>query len=226
MKKIFSLLLIVITIGISTSYAGLFPKVDKPNSPDASMIALQFSIDNNGNLEPCVNANWAMWAPVVKMEDGSLVEFRVFNGGANITSIYYKENLVAGKYTLVGFNRIYTDFDKLDEYKKIPRNENHVVPKNAYDDKPYRVRQLIAIDSPIEFTLEPNKIMTLGHYVIKWKVKEGPDGTSADRYSAIEDQTKIMMADSEDQSLLIYMKPWATKKWKMWNAKNPAELKD
>ena len=223
MRRIFNLTMVFVFLGVFSSYAGLFPSVDKPNSPDASMIALQFSIDDNGNLEPCVNANWAMWAPVVKMEDGSLVEFRVFNGGVDMTTIYYKENLVAGKYTLVGFNRIYTNFDKLHEYRAEIGNENYIVPKKAYDDMPYRVRQLIAVDSPIEFTLEPNKIMTLGHYVIKWQVKEGPNGTSPDMYSIIEDQSKIMMADSEDQSLLTYMKPWANKKWKMWNAKNPAE---
>lgn len=222
MNRKFSLFIALVFVGVFSSYAGLFPSVDKPNSPDASMIALQFSIDNNGNLEPCVNANWAMWAPVVKKEDGSLVEFRVFNGGVDMTSIYYKENLEAGTYTLVGFNRIYTDFDKLKEYKSKPGNEGHVVPKKAYDDMPYRVRQLVALDLPIEFKLEPNKIITLGHYAIKWQVKEGASGTSPDMYSLVEDQTKIMMADSEDQSLLSYMKPWANKKWKLWNAKNPA----
>lgn len=222
MKRIFNLTMVFVFLGVFSSYAGFFPSIDKPTSPDASLIALQFSIDNNGTLETYMNANWSMWAPVLKMEDGSLVEFRVNTGGADMTGIYYKENLVAGKYTLVGFNWIYTDYDKLHEYKSKPGNENHSVPKKAYDDKPYRVRQLIALDSPIEFTLEPNKMMTLGHYVIKYKVKEGIDGTSADRFRVVEDQTKIMMADSEDQSLLTYMKPWATKKWKMWNAKNPA----
>jgi len=223
MKRLYSLVLVLIFAGINITYAGMWPSVDKPNSPDASMIVLQFSEDVKGNIETYMNSNAFMWAPIVKKEDGTLVKFKVFTAGADMTNIYYKENLVAGKYTLVGFHFVYTDFGELDKYraetgdKKGPYKHFY-----DYDEVPYHIRQVFPFDKPIEFTLEPNIIITLGHYVIKKRVKEGFTGTSDDRYRVT--RAEIMMADSEDQSLLTYIKPWATKKWKLWNAKNPAEL--
>ena len=65
-------------------------------------------------------------------------------------------------------------------------------------------------------------MMTLGHYVIKKRMKEGAMGTSDDRYRMA--RAEIMMAYSEDQSLLSFLKRKASKKWAVWNAKNPAEL--
>lgn len=222
MKK--SLLIIsVLVFGVKSLFAGLFPKVDKPVSPDASMIMLQFSVDEKGNLEKFLNFNWSMWTPVVKDEEGNIVEFRVWTAGVDdMTDLYYKENLKPGKYTLLGFNYVYTDFGKLEEYEK-KKGGTELVSKNPYDDKPYRVKQFFPLEKPYAFILKPGTIMTLGHYVIKYKLKEGVSGTSDDRYRTLEDETKIMMADPEDQSLLTFVKPWASKKWKMWNARNPVQ---
>jgi len=222
MKRLLSIVVVVLAFGVNASFAGLFPSVNKPDSPDASMIAMQFSVDEKGELIAFMNSNASMWAPVVKMEDGSIVEFRWFTGGVDMTAIYYKENLVAGKYTLIGFQHVYTDYGKLAEAEKA-KGSSIIPDKNPYENEPYHIKQLFELDNPIEFALEPNKIMTLGHYAIKYKYKEGLSGTSDDRWKVREDETKIMMTDSEDQSLLNYMKPWATKKWKMWNAKNPAK---
>jgi hypothetical protein len=203
---------------------GFFPKVDKPNSPDASMIVLQFGIDNKGELETFSNANWSMIIPVLLKEDSSLVPFRVSTGLVDMTNFYYKENLKAGKYTLTGFMHVYTDYGKLAEYET-QKGSTEIVAKNAYDDKPYRVKQFFPLEKPVVLDLKPNIIASLGMYVMKYKYKEGISGTSDDRWKMQEDYTKIVLADSEDQSLLSYMKPWATKKWKMWNAKNPATKK-
>ncbi len=223
MKKIIISLSLIFVVGISSTFAGLFPKIDKPNSPEASLIALQFSIDDKGELIPFSNTNVSMWTPVVKKEDGTIVEFRVFNGGADMTTIYYKENLTAGKYTLLGFNHVYVDYGKLHKYEE-ELGKPFTLYKEPYANKPYHVIQFFPLDKPYEFTLKPNVMMTLGNYVIKYKINGGVAGTTDDRYRVIEDETKIVMADKEDQSLLAYMKPWATKKWKMWNAKNPAKL--
>ena len=225
MKRFYSTLLVLIFMGVNLTYAGLWPSVDKPDSPDASMIVLQFSIDDKGNLTSYANTNASMWAPVVKKEDGTLVKFKVYSGGADMTNIYYKENLVAGKYTLVGFHFVYTDFGELDKYRAETGDKTGPYKHfYDYDEKPYHIRQVFPLEKPIEFNLEPNKIMTLGHYVIKKRVKEGIMGTSDDRYRVT--RAEIMMADSEDQSLLSYIKPWSSKKWKLWNAKNPAKLEE
>ena len=224
MKKtvlIFGILFLFIAF---SSFMGLFPKVDKPDSPDASMIVLQFAIDNKGELESFGNANWSMIIPVVLKEDSSLVPFRVSTGLADMTNFYYKENLKAGKYTLTGFMHVYTDYGKLAEYEA-KTGSSEIVSKNAYDDKPYRVRQFFPLEKPVVLELRPNIIATLGKYAMKYKYKEGISGSSDDRWKMQEDYTKVVFADPEDQSLLTYMKPWATKKWKMWNAKNPANKK-
>lgn len=222
MKRLYSILFVMV-LAVNAVFAGLWPKVDEPNSPDASMLLLQFSIDERGELTPFLNANWSMITPVVKMEDGTLVEFKIFNGGADMTTIYYKENLKAGKYTLVGFKHVYTNFGKLDKYKMDTGDKKHMVPKDAYDDMPYRERQMFELDKPIEFTLEANKIKTLGHYVLKYrKGNGGAKGTTDHRYKMT--RAELMMADAEDESLYNYIKPWATKKWKLWNAKNPANM--
>jgi hypothetical protein len=222
MRKILVSLSLFLVVGITSTFAGLFPSVSKPNSPDASLIALQFSIDDQGELIPFTNTNVSMWTPVVKKEDGTIVEFRVFNGGVDMTTIYYKENLTAGKYTLLGFNHVYVSYDKLHKYEE-ELGKTVVLAKEPYAHKPYHVVQFFPLEQPYEFTLDPNVMMTLGHYAIKYKNNGGITGTTDDRYKVIESETKIVKADKTDQSLLVYMKQWATKKWKMWNAKNPAE---
>jgi len=211
----------VLLISLS-SFMGLFPRVDKPNSPDASMIVLEFAVDNKGELENFANANWSMWIPELINEKGELVQFRWATGLADINDFYYKENLIAGKYTLKGFTHVYTDYGKLKEYET-EKGSTEMVAKNPYDGKPYRVRQFFPLEEPVVLDLKPNIISSLGKYVVKYKYKEGVSGTSDDRWKMLEDYTKVVMADPEDQSLLEYMAPWATKKWKMWNAKNPAK---
>ncbi len=216
-----SALLLIVSL---SSFMGLFPRVDKPDSPDASMIVLQFAIDNKGELETFGNANWSMWIPELVDETGTLVPFKWATGLADMTNFYYKENLKAGKYTLKGFTHVYTDYGKEKEYEEA-KGSTEMVTKNPYDNKPYRVRQFFPLEKPVILDLQPNIIASLGMYVMKYKYKEGISGTSDDRWKILEDYTKIVMADPEDQSLLEYMKPWATKKWKMWNAKNPANKK-
>ncbi len=218
MKKLY-LLILFISTGLSSAWAGFFPAVDKPETPESSLIALQFSIDNKGELETFANLNWSMWTPIVKKEDGTIVEFRVNTGLVDMTTLYYKENLTPGKYTLIGFEHVYTDYAKLSKYELT--HGKVFVTKNPYDDKPYRVKQFFPLEEPYEFTLKPGTMMTLGHYVIKYRYKEGPSGSSHDRYRVVEDRTKILMADIEDQHVLELMKPWATKKWKLWNKRNP-----
>lgn len=225
MSKKSNLFVVLFFSGIMTAFAGIFPGISKPNSPDASLIALRFSVHDGGELTKFLNTNWSMWTPVVKKEDGTLVEFRSWSGGADITTIYYKENLAPGKYTLVGFNYVYTDYGKLADYeRKIGHRE--MVHKNPYDNKPYHVVQFFPLKTPYTFTLAPNTMMSIGHYVIEYQLYEGFSGSSDDRYRAAEDGTRIIKADTADQYVLRYMKSWATKKWKMWNKKNPAKPLD
>jgi len=223
MKKIIGLL-IVSFVGITTSFAGLFPSVSKPSSPDASMIVLQFGIDDAGKLIGCANTSAFAWVPVVKDSDGNIIKFRVFNGGVDMTTIFYKENLKAGEYTLEGFNHVYLDYGKLDAYR-IEKGTKEAAKEAPYDNLPYDVVQFFALDEPVKLNLEPNKIMSFGNYGVKYKYKGGLAGTTDDRWMLVEDETKIILANSEDQSLLNYISSWATKKWRMWNAKNPAAKK-
>jgi hypothetical protein len=219
MKRIYSIIAALI-IGInSVTYASIFPGVDKPDSPDASLIALKLDVDERGELTVFLNANWSVIVPLVKKEDGTFVDFRM------VTGKYYKENLKAGKYTLVGFRHVYTDFGKLEEYKKangIKDDDLYFVKKDAFDNMPYHIKQDFLFDEPIEFTLKPNAMMSLGEYVLKYrKGNGGAKGTSDDRYKITK--YELMMSDPDDDSILHEMKQWSTKKWKMWNEKNPVK---
>lgn len=224
MKRIYSIMLVLFFASVSFSYAGIWPSIDEPNSPDASMVVLQFSVDKDYSLSAYPNSNAFMWAPILKNEAGELVEFDAFLGGNELMSnVYYKENIVAGKYTLEGFQFVYTDFGKLDEYRaKTGDKKGPYKHFYDYDEVPYHIRQVFPLEKSIEFVVEPNKMVTLGHYVIKHRMKEGAMGTSDDRYRM--ERVEIMMADSEDQSLLSFLKAKGSKKWRPWNEKNPAKL--
>ena len=228
MKRAYSIIALLLIIGVNNfTFAGLFPSVDKPESPDASLIVLEFSIDNRGELESFANANWSVIIPLVKKEDGSYVDFKM-QVSAYMT-IYYRENLKAGKYTLVGFRHVYTDFGKLKEYKKangIKDDDLYFVKKDALDDLPYHIKQEFLLDAPIDFDLKPNTMMSFGKYVFKYrKGNGGAKGTTDDRYKITRGE--IMMVDVDDVSLLSRLKRnWTSKKWKLWNEKNPAVVED
>jgi len=200
----------------------MFPKVSKAKSDDMSMLALQFASNENGGLTNVINANWSSWIPAVTDSDGNLVKFRHFGAGADVNNIYYAENLEAGEYTLTGFYHIYTDYGKLEEYKK-EKGETYTAEKAPYKNLPYHIKQLIALKEPVKVNLEANKMMSLGTYAVTFKYIGGLNGTTDDRWKAIEEETMITKEEPESDYILRYMKSWATKKWKMWNAKNSAE---
>lgn len=222
MKRIIVLTLTLIYFGTLSGYAQMFPKVSKAKSDDMSMLALQFASDENGGLTNVVNANWSMWIPAVTDSDGNLVEFRHFGAGSDVNNIYYAENLEAGEYTLTGFYHIYSDYGKLEEYKK-ERGESYLAEKAPYKNLPYHVKQHITITEPVKVNLGADKMMSLGSYAVKFMYVGGVGGTTDDRWKTIEQETMITMEEPNNDFILSYMKPWATKKWKVWNAKNPAE---
>ena len=187
-----------------------------------SMLALQFAHDENGELTNVINTNWSGWIPAVTATDGSLVNFRHFGAGADVNNIYYAENLKAGEYTILGFYHIYSDYGKLDEYKK-EKGESYVAEKAPYKNLPYHIKQLIALKEPVKVNLEANKMMSLGNYAVEFKYLGGLNGTTNDRWKTIEEETKLTKEEPNNDYILKYMKSWATKKWKMWNAKNSAE---
>ncbi|MEI7499607.1 MAG: hypothetical protein WCK84_04075 [Bacteroidota bacterium] len=205
---------------VLSGYAQLFPKVDKPTSPGMSMLVLQFARDENGKMSRIVNMNFTGWAPAVKGPDGNIVPFRNLDGAADFTNIYYAENLIAGDYALIGFYHIYTDFSKLNAYEK--EKARPVIPSFApYKDMPYHVKQLIPLKEAVNVALVADKVMTFGNYAVKYKWVGGSAGTTDDRWKVIEEETSITLADSKSDTVLRYIKTWATPAWKLWNAKNP-----
>ena len=202
------------------SFAQLFPKVDKPTSEDMSMLVVQFAKDTDGKMEIVSNMNFTGWAPVVEGPDGKIVPFRNFDAGADMTNIYYSENLPAGTYTLKGFNHLYTNYTKLDEYKAQTGEE--LARYAPYENLPYHEVQFFPISQPVVVELIPNKMMSLGSLGVQYKWISGAAGTTDDRWKAVEDFSKITMEKPLDDYVLRYMKSWATPKWKKWNAKNPA----
>ncbi len=220
MKKSFIITVSLIFLGVFSGYAQLFPKVDKPKFDDASMLVLLFSKDD-GILDKIINYNFSGWAPAVLAPDGSIVRFRTFSAGADITSIVYAENLTPGEYVLTGFYHVYTDFGKLEKYKQ--ENGDIITKYAPYDDMPYHSKQHIPLKEPVKIKLEPNTIMSLGSYAVVFKYVGGVGSPTDDRYKLAEEETAVTIEKPDDDTALRYMKPWATPRWKKWNAKNPAE---
>lgn len=220
MKRII-ILLAAFSIGISSIYAQLFPSVDKESSPEMSMLAIKFGSENDGKMENVINNNFTGWAPIVKDKDGNIIRFRNFDAGANFTNIYYVENLKAGEYTLVGFIHVYTDYDKLDEYRK-QIGRDFLPSYGPYEENIYHIKQLFSLKEPIVINLEPNKMMSFGSFAVKYKWVGGLAGTTNDRWKMDENFTSITTEKPLDDEVLRYMKSWATPKWKKWNAKNSA----
>lgn len=218
MKKFLTLVLLLIAVGF-TSRAQLFPMVKKPVSADASMLVVQFAHDDNGTMRLMSNINVTGWAPAVKGPDGAIVPFRNYDAAADITNIYYAENLTPGVYTLIGFYHDYTDYSKLEEYRKI-KGPNYLAEYGPFKELPYHIKQLIPLEQPVEVTLEANKMQTFGSYAIAYKWVGGMAGTTDDRWKVVEDETKFTLIDPDSNYLLRYMKTWATPAWKKWNAKN------
>jgi hypothetical protein len=206
---------------VSTGFAQLFPKVDKPTSDEMSMLVLQYAQEKDGKMENVLNMNFTGWAPAVKGPDGQIVPFRNYDKGADFTNIYYAENLPAGEYTLLGFYHVYTDYGKLKEYET-SIGKTIIASYDPYGNLPYHVKQLIPLKQEVVVKLEANKVMTMGSYVVKFKWVSGMAGTTDDRWKAKEDETSITMEDPKSETVIRYIKSWATPAWKKWNAKNPA----
>ncbi|HDP74415.1 MAG TPA: hypothetical protein ENN49_00800 [Bacteroidales bacterium] len=222
MKQLVITTAALISLFMPTGFAQLFPKVDKPKSDEMSMLVLQFAYDNDGKMENVLNMNFTGWAPAVKGLDGKIVPFRKYDMGANFTNIYYAENLPAGEYTLIGFYHVYTDYGKLKEFETA-QGKQHIPSYEPYVDRPYHVKQLIPLKQAVVVKLEPNKVMTMGSYAVKFKWVGGASGTTDDRWKVIEDQTSITLEDPASETVIRYIKTWATPAWKKWNAKNPVE---
>ena len=217
MKKRMPLFLVLFVSSVISGFAQFFPKVEKPSSPEMSLLVLQGSHDEDGKPGKIENVNFTGWAPAVTGPDGKVVPFRNFDAGANFTNIYYAENLPAGEYKLIGFYHVYTDIAKLTEYQKSHPN---FMPKFAhYEENPYHVKQMIPVKEPVVVALEPNKVMTFGSYLIKFVWTGGMGGTTSDRWKAVEEKSFIT-SDPKNETVLRYMKTWATPAWKKWNEKN------
>lgn len=217
-----AMILSALMLASAFSFAQLFPKVDKPTSDDMSLIAIEFGQEEDGKIIMANNVAWSGWAPAVKGPNGEEIPFRNFDSGADITNIYYAENLPAGEYTLTGFYHVYTDFDKLDEYRS-KTGDDDLTRYAPYENLPYHVRQHFALSSPVTIKLEPNTMASFGTFIVKFRhVEAFYGGTTNERSKVVEEDFKYVSEKPLDDHILRYMKPWATPKWKKWNAKNPA----
>ncbi|HPX06315.1 MAG TPA: hypothetical protein PLC17_10300 [Tenuifilaceae bacterium] len=218
MTKSLQLLTALLFAGILGANAQLFPKVSKPESNEASMLVLQFGHTNDGKLETVTNLNFSGWAPAVINANGEIVPFRKYDAGADFTNIYYAENLAAGTYKLVGFYHVYIDYSKLDEMRK--GNPDKMTKYAPYENLSYHVKQLFPLQDTVTVQLEANKVMTFGTYAVKYAWVGGLAGTTDDRWKANEEKTEVTTSKPDDNTVLRYIKTWATPAWKKWNAKN------
>lgn len=210
---------LLLSLCAAKGFSQFFPKVEKPSTPEMSMLVLQSSRDEDGKLVRIINFNFSGWAPAVMNSEGKIVPFRNFDAAADFTNIYYSENLPAGEYKLIGFYHVYTEYSKLEEYQK--QFPNHIPTFSPYKEMPYHVKQLFSLKEPVVVVLEPNKIMTFGSYMVKFKWVGGASGTTPDRWKAIEERT-LLTTEPQNDTVLRYMKTWATPAWKKWNEKNTA----
>lgn len=221
MKRKAIIFFAIVFIGFNSANAQLFPRVDRPTSDDMSLLAVLFGHENDGEYETLSNTNFSGWAPAVKGPNGEYVKFRNFDTGSGITNIYYAENLPAGEYTLTGFFHVYTNYSKLEEYKKQINNSSYMVNYAPYENRPYHVKQHIPLSEPVIVNLQPNSMQSLGTFAVKYQWFEGLAGTSDDRWRVI-DETAISMEKPLDDHVLGFMKPWRTRSWRPWNEKNQA----
>jgi hypothetical protein len=223
MKKLAIVSSALFFVTLLTAKAQLFPKVDKPSSDDMSLIALEFGREDEGKIIMANNVAWSGWAPAVTGPDGKEIPFRNYDSGADITNIYYAENLPAGEYTLTGFYHVYTDFDKLDEHRS-KTGEEELTRYAPYENLPYHVRQHFALPNPITIKLDPKAMASFGTFIVKYRHFEAfYGGTSNKRSSVVEEDFEYVTAKPHDDHILRYMKPWRTPAWKKWNVMNPAE---
>lgn len=224
MKRITLLFAAIVYFGLSVGYSQLFPKVDKPTSDEMSLLVLQFGKqkDDASGFEIVLNNNATGWAPAVKGPDGEFIPFRKYDAAADVTNIFYSENLKAGEYTLVGFFHVYVDYGKLEEYKKEVNNPNFIMSYEPFADNSYHIKQLVELDEPVSINLGAGTVKSLGNYAVKFEWVGGPWGTTDDRWM-IKDNAEIIMAEPLDEYIARYIKTWRTRSWKPWNAINPSE---
>jgi len=223
MKRLTIFFAAFLFLGLLSSQAQLFPRVDRPSSDGMSLIALEFGREDEGKIIMANNVAWSGWAPAVTGPDGKEIPFRNYDSGADITNIYYAENLTAGEYTLTGFYHVYTDFDKLDEHRS-KTGEEELTRYAPYENLPYHVRQHFPLSSPVTINLDPNTMASFGTFIVKYRHFEAfYGGTSNVRSKVVEEDFEYVSEKPHDNHILRYMKPWRTPAWKKWNDKNQVE---
>ncbi len=221
MKRLAVLTVLLLCIFTFASYAQLFPQVDRPTSDDLSLLVLQFGKEkDDGNFEIVLNNNATGWAPAVKGPDGEIIPFRKYDSAADITNIYYSENLQAGEYTLVGFYHVYVDYGKLEEYKKEINNPNYLMSYEPFANRPFHVKQLFELSEHVTVNLEAGTVKSLGNYAVKFEWVEGPMGTTDTRWKANEEKTEFVLVKPFDDHVQRYIKTWRTRSWRPWNERN------
>jgi hypothetical protein len=199
------------------SLLALWPDVQPPADPSASMLVVEAGEGVKGDSESLFNSNATGWAPWVVDEQGKLVAFKPFDAESRLDSFFYAENVRPGTYTLKGFMHVYIDYGKLED--------DQLASYGPFSDYPYHQKQFLPIENEVRVELGSGVIDTFGRYYITYEWKEGAAGTTDDRWKVAENSVSIAY-DANDRKALRVAKNWATPNWKLWNERNPEEAAD
>lgn len=209
----------VLMLASCSSITAMFPFATAPVSPQSSMLVVEVGTGKPAISENLNNLNYSGWAPIVLDQTGKEVVFNNFDTESRLDSFFYAQNLAAGEYVLTGFMHVYADYGLYDSGKVI-------ISYEPYAKKPYHVRQVFPLPTPVKVTLKPASVETFGRYLIEFAFKEGSTGKSNDRWMVKPESFKYNATLPVDRRALRVMKNWATPAWVPWNKLNPETAAD
>ncbi len=213
----FSLALVLTLFGSCLSFDSFFPMAQKPIEDSASMLVVEAGTRSEGSSAALLNTNASGWAPWVEDEDGNLVAFRAFDSEARLDSLFWAENVSAGRYTHKGFLHIHVDYGKLPE--------GVIMDYEPFAYKEWHTIQRFPIEEESVIDLEEADMQTFGRYYIDSEWVEGPSGTTDLRWMVDPASVKIE-GDAKDKKALRIIKNWRSSVWLAWNERNKEEAAD
>jgi hypothetical protein len=210
-KKLSFLLVGIIALFLLSGCMSLFTAltIEEPNDPKSSMLILESGIDG----DYLMNNNYTGWAPLVKDPSQNIVPFSMVNALADAETLYVAPNVMPGKYTLVGFRHVYTDYGLVQE-GDYPNYEPYVASH-------YHINQEFTLDKPVTIVVKEGEMATFGYYNIEYSHNGGGFADTDDRWAVVPSSVHIT-SDPTNTNMLRVLKGLNTPSWNMWNVRNSA----
>ena len=197
-------------------FGELFPAVDPPDGPAASMLMVELIAFTEGeagteesrNYNNLVNSGFY---PVVTDTSGREVRFGNIDSLANNGMVYWAENLEPGEYKLEGFRYLWMTHDDfmttpIKDLKFDGQNEAKWQKRNFYD-----------LPESVKIEIGSGTIVSLGKYSVYYTLR----GIGDEKDNIVSWEYRLI--DPSDREILSQIKPWRSGNWPEWNERNPVE---